>query len=154
MPGSPPAPPPTPPRPTLRDALRTVPPVVLGAVALGGVIGSLARYGLLVAFPPDPGRFDTATFLANAAGGLLIGALMVVVTEVAPDRRLLRPFLGVGVLGGFTTFSTFIVGVGRAVDAGAALLAVAYAFATIAAALTAAALGMWATRRLISRRRR
>ncbi|MEU5872085.1 CrcB family protein [Glycomyces sp. NPDC047369] len=145
---------PTPPRPTLRDALRTVPPVVLAAVALGGVIGSLARYGLLVALPPQPGRFDTATFLANALGGLLIGALMVVVTDIAPDRRLLRPFLGVGVLGGFTTFSTFIVGIGRAVDAGAALLALAYASATIAAALTAAALGMQATRRLTARRRR
>ncbi|WP_335989183.1 fluoride efflux transporter FluC [Glycomyces sp. MUSA5-2] len=141
-------------RPTLRDALRTVPPVVLGAVALGGVIGSLARYGLLVAFPPQPGRFETATFLANAIGGLLIGALMVVVTDIAPDRRLLRPFLGAGVLGGFTTFSTFIVGVGRAVDAGAALLALAYATATIAAALAAAATGMWATRRLTARRRR
>lgn len=141
-------------RPTLRDALRTVPPIVLGAVALGGVIGSLARYGLLVAFPPQPGRFETATFLANAIGGLLIGALMVVVTDIAPDRRLLRPFLGAGVLGGFTTFSTFIVGVGRAVDAGAALLALAYATATIAAALAAAATGMWTTRRLTARRRR
>lgn len=141
-------------RPTLLDALRTVPPIVLGAVALGGVIGSLARYGLLVAFPPQPGRFETATFLANAVGGLLIGALMVVVTDIAPDRRLLRPFLGAGVLGGFTTFSTFIVGVGRAVDADAALLALAYATATIAAALAAAATGMWATRRLTARRRR
>lgn len=141
-------------RPTLRDALRTVPPIVLGAVSLGGVIGSLARYGLLVAFPPQPGRFETATFLANAIGGLLIGALMVVVTDIAPDRRLLRPFLGAGVLGGFTTFSTFIVGVGRAVDAGAALLALAYATATIAAALAAAATGMWTTRRLTARRRR
>ncbi|GAA1662547.1 hypothetical protein GCM10009830_04790 [Glycomyces endophyticus] len=141
------------PRPTLRDALRAVPVTVLAAVSLGGVIGSLARYGLLLALPPEPGRFDLAVFTANTLGGLLIGALMVAATEIAPGRRHLRPFLGVGVLGGFTTFSTYIVGIGSAAAADAALLAVAYAFATIAAALTAAALGMRATRAIARRRR-
>lgn len=139
-------------RPPLRAALRAVPASALAAVAAGGAIGSLARYGLLVLLPAEPGEFDLATFLANTAGGLLIGALMVVVTEIAPDRRHLRPFLGVGVFGGFTTFSTYIVDIGRAVDAGAQLLAVVYAFATIAAALTAAAAGMWAARRIAARR--
>ncbi|WP_322633315.1 FluC/FEX family fluoride channel [Glycomyces albidus] len=139
-------------RPPLRTALRAVPATALAAVAAGGAIGSLARYGLLVLLPAEPGEFDLATFLANTAGGLLIGALMVLATEIAPDRRHVRPFLGVGVLGGFTTFSTYIVDIGRAVDAGAQLLAVAYAFATIAAALTAAAAGMWAARRIARRR--
>ncbi|WP_232822861.1 fluoride efflux transporter FluC [Glycomyces dulcitolivorans] len=143
---------PAPNRPPLRDALRAVPATVLAAVALGGAIGSLARYGLLVLYPAAPGRFDLATFLANTIGGLLIGAVMVTATEIAPGRRHLRPFLGVGVLGGFTTFSTYIVGIGRALDTGAALLAVVYAFATIAAALGAAAAGMWATRVLVRRR--
>lgn len=141
-------------RPPLRRTLRAVPASALAAVALGGAIGALARYGLLIAFPPAPGTFDLATFLANTIGGLLIGALMVVVTEVAPGTRLVRPFLGVGVLGGFTTFSTYIVDIGRAVDAGATLLAVVYAFATMAAALLAAATGMYATRRLLIRERR
>ncbi|GAA2271148.1 fluoride efflux transporter CrcB [Glycomyces scopariae] len=134
------------PRPPLRDALGAVPVTVLAAVSLGGVIGSLARYGLLLLLPPEPGRFDTATFLANTIGGLLIGAVMVTATEIAPGRRHLRPFLGVGVLGGFTTFSTYIVGIGRAAAADAVLLAAVYAVTTLAAALAAAALGAWATR--------
>jgi CrcB protein len=124
----------------------------MAAVAVGGALGAMARYGLTVAIPSAPGRFDLATFLANAVGGLLIGALMIVVTEVAPGLRLVRPFLGVGVLGGFTTFSTYIIDIGQAVDAGATFLAVIYAFTTIAAALLAAAAGMYATRRLVRRR--
>ncbi|SDD58269.1 fluoride efflux transporter FluC [Glycomyces harbinensis] len=145
---------PRPDRPPLRSTLRAVPTAALTAVAAGGAIGALARHALTVALPAPPGSFDLATFLANTAGGLLIGILMVILTEVRPGARLVRPFLGVGVLGGFTTFSTYIVGIGRAIDAEAQLLAVAYAFATLAAALTAAALGMWATRRAVARPRR
>jgi CrcB protein len=133
--------------------LRDVSVPALCAVSLGGAIGALARYGLGVAFPSSPGSFDLATFLANTVGGLLIGALMVLVTEVAPGLRMIRPFFGVGILGGFTTFSTYIVDIGRAVDTGATLLAVVYAFATMAAALLAAALGMYATRRALARSR-
>jgi len=141
-------------RPPLRHVLRAVPLPALTAVAAGGAIGALARYGLTVALPTAPGTFDTATFLANTAGGLLIGVLMVILTEKIPGTRLVRPFLGVGVLGGFTTFSTYIVDIGRAVNAGAMLLAVGYAFATMAAALIAAATGMAATRRLLTGRER
>jgi fluoride exporter len=141
------------PRPPLRNTLRTIPASALILVATGGALGAIARYGLTLAFPTDPGTFDLATFLANTAGGLLIGALMVIVTEIAPGARLVRPFLGVGVLGGFTTFSTYIIDIGRAANTGETLLAVTYAFATMAAALLAAATGMYATRRLLAHRR-
>lgn len=137
----------------MRDALRAVSIPVLAAVAVGGAIGALARYGLTVAFPADPGGFNLATFTANTLGGLLIGVLMVTITEVAPGLGAIRPFAAVGVLGGFTTFSTYILDIGRAADAGATALAVVYAFTTIFAALLAAALGMYATRRLLVRRR-
>ncbi|HEV7652777.1 MAG TPA: CrcB family protein [Actinophytocola sp.] len=80
---------------------------VLGVVALGGGLGALARYGLTVLLPTPPGGFPWATFLVNVLGCLLIGVLMVPVTEVHAAHRLVRPFLGVGVLGGFTTFSTY-----------------------------------------------
>lgn len=132
---------------------RSVSRPALAAVAAGGAIGALARYGLTVAFPTEPGAFDLATFIANTVGGLLIGILMIVVTEVAPGLSMIRPFVGVGILGGFTTFSTYIVDIGRAANAGAIALAVVYAFATMAAALGAAALGMYATRRLLLRSR-
>ncbi|GAB3221071.1 CrcB family protein [Glycomyces halotolerans] len=124
------------------------------AVSAGGAIGAVARYGLTVAFPAPPGSFGIATFAANTIGGCLIGVLMVLVTEVAPGTRLVRPFLGVGVLGGFTTFSAYILDIGRAANAGAALVAVTFAFATMAAALLAAAAGMYAARRLLVHRRR
>lgn len=134
--------------------LRAVSVPALCAVAVGGAIGALARYGLTVAFPTSPGSFDLATFIANIVGGLLIGVLMVIVTEVAPGISMIRPFFGIGILGGFTTFSTYIVDIGRAANAGATLLAVVYAFATMTAALLAAALGMYATRRALVRSRR
>ncbi len=142
----------------MSQVLRATPGSVLAAVALGGAVGALARHGLTVALPSVTGSFgvavfDIATFTANLVGGLLIGVLMVTITEVAPGPAHLRPFLGVGVLGGFTTFSTYIVDIGAAANAGAALLALIFAFATMAAALVAAAVGMWATRRLLVRRR-
>ncbi|WP_307814250.1 CrcB family protein [Glycomyces sp. YM15] len=141
------------PRPPLRHMLRAVSRPALAAVAAGGAIGALARYGLGVAFPASPGSFDLGTFIANTVGGLLIGILMITVTEVAPGLSMIRPFVGVGILGGFTTFSTYIVDIGRAANAGATALAVVYAFATMAAALLAAAAGMYATRRLLVRGR-
>lgn len=82
---------------------------VLGAIALGGGLGALARYGLTVALPTPPGHFPWATFVTNVSGCFLIGVLMVLVTEVWTAHRLVRPFLGVGVLGGFTTYSTYAV---------------------------------------------
>lgn len=153
MPEAPPPPSADPPRSSLRRALRALPAPALAAVAVGGALGAMGRYGLTLAFSSEPGSFDLATFVANTGGGLLIGALMIIVTEVVPGTRLVRPFLGVGVLGGFTTFSTYIIDIGRAANTGATLLAVTYAFATMAAALLAAATGMYATRRLLLRRR-
>lgn len=133
--------------------LRAVSVPALIAVAAGGAIGAVGRYGLNVAFPFEPGEFDVATLIANTVGGLLIGILMITVTEVAPGLSGIRPFVGVGILGGFTTFSTYIIDIGQAANAGATALAVVFAFTTMAAALLAAAVGMYATRRLLLRGR-
>ena len=92
---------------------------VLAAVAAGGVLGAVARYGLTTAIPHRPGGFAWATFGINVTGCLLIGVLMVLVEEVWTGRRLLRPFLGVGVLGGFTTFSTYTLDASQSVASGA-----------------------------------
>jgi len=54
-----------------------------------------------------PGHFPVDTFVINVLGCFLIGALMVLITEVWSAHRLLRPLLGVGLLGGFTTFYTY-----------------------------------------------
>jgi CrcB protein len=110
---------------------------VLAAIAAGGAIGSVARYGLAVALPHRPTQFPWATFTTNTAGCFAIGMLMVVVSDVLTGRPLLRPFLGVGVLGGFTTFSTYALDFQRMVDGGARGAAVAYLAGTVAAALAA-----------------
>lgn len=124
---------------------------VLGVVAAGGVLGALARYGIGLAVPHPPSGFPWATFAINVSGCLLIGVLMVLVTDVWPGHRLLRPFLGTGLLGGYTTFSTYVVDVQHLLAAGAARTALTYLVGTLLAALVAVQVGMaaihWATRR-------
>jgi fluoride exporter len=140
--------------PAQRREAADVPWPVLGAISAGGVLGALARYGIGVAWPHQPGGFPWATFLINVTGCLLIGVLMVMVTQVWTGRRLLRPFLGVGVLGGFTTFSTYTVDIQKEVSAGAPRTALAYLAATLVAALLGVWTGSAAARRLVGPRRR
>ncbi|SCG42403.1 FluC/FEX family fluoride channel [Micromonospora coxensis] len=126
--------------PADRAELGARPAAVLGAIAVGGVLGALARAGLQAALPHSPTGFPWATFAVNVTGCLLIGALTAVL-----DRRrvppLTRPFLGVGVLGGFTTFSAYVVDVHAALAAGAPVTALAYLAATLVAGLLAVLAG-------------
>ncbi|OEJ32945.1 FluC/FEX family fluoride channel [Streptomyces subrutilus] len=115
---------------------------VLAAVAAGGALGASARYGISLLWPAGPGAFPWATLVINAVGSALIGVLMVLISEGGrrPPHPLLRPFAGVGILGGFTTFSTYAVDFSRLLDEGEAGTALAYAGLTLAAALG----GVWA----------
>jgi CrcB protein len=148
-----------------------VPWPVLGAISAGGAIGALARYGLGLVAPHAPPHavphalphdalpdavmsFPWGTFAVNASGCLLIGVLMVLVSDVWPGRRLLRPFLGTGLLGGYTTFSTYIVDVQHLIGAGAVGVALTYLAGTLLAALGAVHAGMTATRVFVERARR
>jgi CrcB protein len=139
--------------PEQRRELRRAPWEVLAAISAGGIAGTLARYGLTLAFPHAPGAFPWATFGTNVAGCLLIGVLMVAITEVWQVHWLVRPFLGVGVLGGFTTFSAYIVDVQEAVAAGAPATGLAYLAATLGAALLSVYAGVNLTRGLARGRR-
>jgi len=130
-----------------------VPWAVLGVVALGGAAGAVGRYGLSVGMPHRPGTFPWATFVTNVTGCLLIGVLMVLIIEVWAAHRLLRPFLGTGVLGGYTTFSTYAVDVQQLVDAGRARTGLLYLAGTLVAALVAVSAGSTVTR-LLARTRR
>ena len=125
---------------------------VLAMISAGGVLGALARYGLATAFPHQPDRFPWATFTINVSGCFLIGVLMVLITETWRTHRLVRPFLGVGVLGGFTTFSTYIVDIQHTVTAGAARTALAYLAGTLLAALAAVWAGVRLTRTITGSR--
>ena len=136
--------------PRRRQRLGRIPWLTLGVIAAGGVIGALARQGLWAAFPHRAGAFDWTTLGINAGGCALIGVLMTAITEVRHAHRLTGPFLGVGVLGGFTTFSTYIIEIQRSVTSGAPQTALAYLAATLAAALLAVYAGVAVTR-LLSR---
>ncbi|MDQ2845083.1 MAG: CrcB family protein [Actinomycetota bacterium] len=89
-----------------------VSPAVIGVVAAGGAIGSVARY-VLAQLWSSP----WAIVVINVVGSLLLGLLMGVLSQ-GSSNPLLRPFVGVGVLGGFTTFSTAMVDLRSQLTAG------------------------------------
>jgi fluoride exporter len=126
--------------------------LVLVAVAFGGGLGALARYGLALLLPTRPGQFPWGTFVINTLGCLLIGVLMVLITEVWSAHRLVRPFLGVGVLGGFTTFSTYALEIRDLLHPGAVAVAFGYLAGTFLAAMLAVLAGVGITRAAVMRR--
>ena len=108
--------------------------------ALGGALGALARWGLSLALPSTSG-WPWATLLVNLTGCLVLGALFAVLAHRSPEPPWARPFLGVGVLGGYTTYSTFAVEVVHLVDDGALALAIGYLLASVVGGIVAVALG-------------
>jgi len=127
--------------PAERVELSPSPYPVLGAISAGGAIGALARYGLSIAWPHQPTGFPWATWTINVSGSFLVGVLMVMIAHRFPDSRLVRPFFGVGILGGFTTFSTAIVDVQQAAAHGRPGLGMLYLGGTLVGALLAVAAG-------------
>lgn len=122
-------------------------PVVLVAVFAGGALGTLGRYGVELALPTPKGGFPVATFVVNTSGALLIGLLMSVLAGRPGLSRRVRPFAGVGVLGGWTTMSTLAVGTDLLGRAGAFARAGGYASATLVAGVAAVAIGISLGRR-------
>ena len=121
---------------------------LLLAIALGGVAGAEGRYGLSEALPHGGRAFPWSTVLVNASGCLLIGALMVLVLELLSPHRLVRPFLGVGLLGGYTTYSTFAVDAQALVLAHRPVIALLYVVVTVLLCYAAVVLGSTVTRRV------
>lgn len=125
---------------------RALDPWVLAVVAGGGIAGAEARYALSLWQPPATGQWPLTTWAINVGGSFLLGALVVVLTELTSPHRLLRPFLGVGVLGGFTTFSTAMVDVHDLAAEGHPLVALGYLIGTALGALGAVLVGTLAVR--------
>jgi len=122
-------------------AFREIPWLTLGVISAGGVLGALARQGLWAVFRHGSG-VDWTTLCINIAGCALIGMLMTILTEVRHAHRLTAPFLGVGVLGGFTTFSTYIVGIQKLISSGNPQSGLGYLAATLAGAVLATYAGV------------
>jgi CrcB protein len=123
---------------------------MLVTIAAGGATGAAARYLIEATWPTPAGAFPASTLAINVLGCALIGVLMVLITEVWSRQRLLRPFLGTGVLGGFTTFSTYTADIQQLVAGAHVSTAVLYLALTPIGALLAVWVTATATRRLVN----
>jgi CrcB protein len=121
----------------------------LAAIFLGGVIGALARLGLVEALAPSPGQWPWATFTVNVLGALALGYFTTRLQERLPLSAYRRPFLGTGLCGALTTFSTMQLELLEMLDHGNGALAAGYA----AASVTTGFLAVAATTNLVRRAR-
>lgn len=119
-------------------------PVIL--VMSGGAIGAGLRFGLSRALPVSDGGWPWPTFAANILGGLAMGVLAAWILRGDNSAEPLRLFVGVGVLGGFTTFSAFSLEMARMIERGQLGLAAGYALASVLLALGALFAGMTAAK--------
>jgi len=119
---------------------------LLAVIALGGAIGAVARHAASLMLPVASGDWPWATLLVNLTGSALIGVLLVHVTARPGRHRLLRSFLGIGVLGGYTTFSTYAVDAVTLVTEGRPVLALGYLAVTAVGAVLAVAVAVAVTK--------
>jgi CrcB protein len=110
--------------------------LVLAGAGLGGLARYLAGGWIMTRYA---GRFPMGTFLINVSGSFLIGVLMTLFTERLTPHPHLRLFLVVGVLGGYTTFSSFEYETFQAVREGARWIGLAYVTGSVALGY----LGVW-----------
>lgn len=117
--------------------------ILLTVIGVGGAIGTVARYELGRHWATSGSYgFPWATFVANLSGALLLGLLVACCARLWPTAHYLRPALGTGVLGGYTTFSTYLVETVLRIDHGHAGLAVFYVLATLVGGLAAVFAGL------------
>jgi CrcB protein len=124
-------------------------PYVLAA--LGGALGALARWVVATGLPSSPPGWPWATFLVNLTGCFLLGALFALLAGRFPEASWPRPFLAVGVLGGYTTYSAFAVEVVRLTEAGAVLPAGGYVVVSVVGGVAAVAAGTLAAHAVLRR---
>jgi CrcB protein len=110
----------------------------LAAIFAGGMLGALARVALAGGFPHARDAWPWTTFAVNLAGAALLGWA---VTRL-PPASYRRPFVGIGVCGALTTFSTFQLELLRMLDAGSFPLALAYAAVSLVGGIAAVRLGI------------
>lgn len=136
-------------RPSQMARLR---PTVLAAIFVGGCAGGLARDELTRAWPTATGGFPWATFAINTCGAFLLAVLLVLMSDVLPPTTYVRPLLGTGFCGAWTTFSSITAGADQLIAHGAPSLGAAYVLASALAGLGSAALGLMLARAFAMRR--
>jgi fluoride exporter len=125
----------------------TLSPATIFAIAVGGALGTVGRFLLDTTFSEMAGHFPATTLLINLGGSLALGLLVPLVDN---SRRvsLLRPFLIVGLLGGWTTYSTLAVDAVTLTKDGHAITAALSLAATVFGGLILVLLGSAAGRRM------
>lgn len=111
-------------------------------VAAGGLIGTGLRAAVSAALPVRAGSWPWGTFTANITGALLLGYLLTRFLVAAPRTTFTIPLLCIGLLGSYTTFSTFVVEVARLVHGGHPAMGVAYGFVSVSAGFAVARVGI------------
>ncbi len=142
--------------PGLRMLRLPVRPAWLAVILLGGTAGTAVRAALESVFAPAPGEWPWTTFWINTSGALVLGVLLAWLAESGPDRgwrRGVRLGVGTGVLGGYTTYSTFSVETLGLFRYGAWPIALGYAAGSVVVGIAAAYSGARLVR-LVSRSRR
>lgn len=123
-------------------------PRELVAIFAGGVLGAIARVEVARAITVTPPSWPWPTFAVNIAGAFMLGYFATRLQERLPLSAYRRPFLGTGLCGGLTTFSTLQVELLKMIDAGDVGLAIGYASASIVAGFLAVAIATAAVRRV------
>jgi len=119
---------------------------VVLAVGVGGGLGALARYFIAGAIQSATTAFPWGIFVVNISGGFLMGVIVeasALKLNLSPD---LRAFLTVGILGGYTTFSTFSLDSALLLQKGEYLQAAAYMIGSVVLSILALFAGLWIVR--------
>jgi CrcB protein len=130
--------------------LPVIPASHVAVVFAGGILGGLARDGISLAWPTPTAGFPTAILVINTAGAFALAVLVTVVALRAAPAYL-RPLLGTGFCGAFTTFSSVVTADDLLLAHGNAAVAVGYLVASLVAGLAAVVTGMALTRRVLGR---
>lgn len=135
-----------------RPRLPRLPLGVLAAVFIGGCVGGLARYEFTASWTAPAGAFPWAIFVINSSGAFALAVLLVLVNDAMPPTTYLRPLLGTGFCGAWTTFSSITAGADQLIAHGAAGTGAAYVLCSAVGGLGAAGLGLVLTRAVVRRR--
>jgi len=120
---------------------------LIGWVAVGGALGTLARYfGMITIGHFWRTDFPWAVFIINVIGSFVIGVVAELQALVLSNSEMVRAFVIVGLLGGFTTFSSFSLDIWLLVERGQVALALAYALASVGVGVAGLVLGLHVVR--------